>query len=161
MVPEDRTPLRPRRRTWPPHNSDPYQGAARATRHGRSAARAGATPQRTATALPQIPATARRTVALALPQATAALSTTTTISPTVRSVAAAPTVQVVDPASVQLPQAGPLLLLNPNMAALGGTINVIGSGFDGGKLITLTLTLPGTKAADRPRHRTGQQKRRF
>ena len=50
-----------------------------------------------------------------------------------------PTPQVVDPASVPLPQPGPLLLLNPNTAGAGATLNVLGSGFDAKRLITLTL----------------------
>ncbi len=48
-------------------------------------------------------------------------------------------VQVVDPSTVMLPPVGPVLLLNPNSAAAGATINVIGSGFHSGKLITLIL----------------------
>ena len=51
----------------------------------------------------------------------------------------ATTVQIVDPASVSLPAVGPVLLLNPNTAASGATLNVLGSGFDRGKLVTLTL----------------------
>ena len=51
----------------------------------------------------------------------------------------ATTVQVVDPSSVSLPPVGPVLLLNPNTAAPGATLNVLGSGFGRGKLIMLTL----------------------
>jgi hypothetical protein len=51
----------------------------------------------------------------------------------------AATVHVVDPASVTLPSPGPVLLLNPNSAAPGATIEVLGSGFDAGKLVTLAL----------------------
>jgi hypothetical protein len=49
-------------------------------------------------------------------------------------------VQIVDPSTVMLPPVGPVLLLNPNAAAPGATVNIIGSGFDSGKLIALILT---------------------
>jgi hypothetical protein len=45
-----------------------------------------------------------------------------------------------------------LLLLNPNTAAPGGTINVLGSGFDARKLVTLTLLAGGTGATSTPQH---------
>jgi hypothetical protein len=66
--------------------------------------------------------------------------------------APAATLRVVDPASVNLPPTGPLLLLNPNTAAPGGTINVLGSGFDARKLVTLTLLPGGTSATSTQQH---------
>lgn len=57
-----------------------------------------------------------------------------------RSVRTAP--QIVDPASVALPPAGPLLLLNPDSVAQGATINILGTGFDASRLITLTIEFP-------------------
>lgn len=60
---------------------------------------------------------------------------------------AAPPVQVVDPSSVTLPPVGPVLLLNPNQAAPGASVNVIGSGFDRGKLINLTLATGSNSSA--------------
>jgi hypothetical protein len=65
---------------------------------------------------------------------------------------AAATVQVVDPATVSLPPTGPVLLLNPNTAAPGAIINVLGSGFDPGKLITLSLTAGSASRAGTARH---------
>jgi hypothetical protein len=72
-------------------------------------------------------------------------------------------VQVVDPSTVVLPSTGPLLLLNPNTAAPGATINVLGSGFDPGKLVTLVLETgtsgaggAATAASTRTSHRTAQ-----
>jgi hypothetical protein len=56
------------------------------------------------------------------------------------------TTQIVDPSSVMLPPVGPVLLLNPNTASAGASINVIGSGFDSGKLINVILA---TGASDR------------
>ena len=76
-----------------------------------------------------------------------AIRAITGTTPLSKTTVATPILQVVDPATVPLPQAGPLLLLNPNTAAAGATLNVLGSGFDGKKLITLTL-LPAAGGKD-------------
>jgi hypothetical protein len=90
-------------------------------------------------------ATASSPPTLTALQVSHGITTTTPLSSTFTT-PVTPTVQVVDPATVSLPPRGPLLLLNPNTAALGGTIDVIGSGFDGSKLITLSLTPPNGQA---------------
>jgi hypothetical protein len=93
-----------------------------------------------------VPATTTRTAVLSALQGSHVLTTTTPLTST-GTTAVTTTVQIVDPGKVQLPQPGPLLLLNPNTAALGGTIDVIGTGFDGGKLVTLTLVLPSKQGS--------------
>ena len=76
------------------------------------------------------------------------------VSPLHRTVRRKPvaTVTVVDPASVKLPSPGPVLLLNPNSAAPGATIEVLGSGFDAGKLVTLTLDAGATSPTSTHTH---------
>ncbi|HWE63237.1 MAG TPA: hypothetical protein VHB98_16095 [Chloroflexota bacterium] len=111
----------------------------------RAAPQVRATPSNPTTAAHGVRASASSAVTPATQRTIPSITATASISSTATAPVTA-TVQVVDPAAVQLPQAGPLLLLNPNTAALGGTINVIGSGFDGSKLITLTLTLPAGQA---------------
>ena len=64
-----------------------------------------------------------------------------------KAVPRAPQVPVVDPATVLLPPSGPLLLLNPNTAAPGATISVLGSNFAPSMLVTLTLETPTTRHA--------------
>jgi hypothetical protein len=122
--------------------ANPAQSPASAQTRG--AGRGSATPGGTTRHIVQ--ATTNRTTALSVLQVSHVLTTTTPLTST-GTTAVTATVQVVDPGKIQLPQPGPLLLLNPNTAALGGTIDVIGTGFDGGKLVTLTLVLPKKQAS--------------
>src|SRR5919198_4210116 len=102
--------------------------------------------RRTATPVPDMRATAARHSAASQQTAVAAASQRRPAAQHQGRHVPAATLRVVDPASVNLPPTGPLLLLNPNTAAPRGTINVLGSGFDARKLVTLTL-LPGGPGA--------------